>query len=189
MKLTSVERIGRSQLISSVGPTFASANEAGPVNTIWFDQTLRDQWPTPVADQWSRQYPRLFDADDLRITREQPDKHFYEWLTAICLFHTLGVLSLGEKYTFGKAHPRKHEVVKRLLQPDQVEFLLGLPNQPPDLLVYTPRFDRYWFVEVKGPTDRVRPIQRHTNQAIMQRLGVPVETISVRRATSGPTRS
>lgn len=166
----------------------ANVDEARLVDTIWFEQALRNDWPRPLADHWLRQYPALFDADDLRITREQPDKHFYEWLTAICLFHTAGALSLVEKYTFGRAHPRKHQVLKRLLTPEQIEFLRGLPNQPPDLLVYTPAYDRYWFVEVKGPTDRVRAIQRATNEAIRQELGVPVETVSVRRATSGRTR-
>jgi hypothetical protein len=117
-----------SPLIRGVGPTIASATKVRPVNTIWFDQALRDQWPKPLADQWSRQYPRLFDIDDLRITREQRDKHFYEWLTAICLFHTSGALSLVEKYTFGKAHPRKHQVLKRLLKPEQIDFLLALPE-------------------------------------------------------------
>ncbi len=159
------------------------------MSTIWFDQALRDRWPRPLALEWSRQYPRLFDADDFRITRHQPKNHFCEWLTAIHLFHTTGALSLVEKYALGKAHPRKQEILNRLLPPEDIEFLAGLPNQPPDLLVYTPTFDRYWFVEVKGPGDRLRTIQRETNGAIMQRLRVPVETIAVRRATSGPTRS
>ena len=68
------------------------------------------------------------------------------------------------------------------MTPEQIDFLRSLPNQPPDLLVYTPKLDRYWFVEVKGPTDHVRRVQANTNKEIAATLGVRVEVLNVRRA-------
>jgi len=156
--------------------------------TIWFDQNLRAQWPRPLADDWHRLYPQLFDDHDLRITRHQPQGHFYEWLAAIHIFHSSGALSLVEKYLFEGAHPRKRRIVRGLFTEPEIEFLKSLPNQPPDLLVYSKKAKRYWFAEVKGPTDRIRPVQRSTQEAIKVKLGVDTDIIHARRVTSGRTR-
>ena len=159
------------------------------MTTIWFDESLRKKhWPRPLADEWHREYPQLFDDDDLRITQQQEQGHFYEWLAAITLFHRSGVLALVEKYLFGRAHPRKDRIVRRLLTPDQIACLRSLPNQPPDLLLYTPTFDRFWFAEVKGPTDHLRPVQLRTHETIMATLGVEVEIVRFQRVKSGLTR-
>jgi hypothetical protein len=57
---------------------------------------------------------------------------------------------------------------------------LAYAVQPPDLLVYMPKTSRYWFAEVKGPGDRLSTKQVRSHDAILRRLGVPVEIIEVR---------
>jgi len=151
--------------------------------TIFCSRQIRKLWPSPLAKQWARLYPQLFDNDDVRITSKQPRNHFAEWFAAIHLFHRDGTLALIEKYVF-KTHPRKQDVLKRLLTPSQAatldEIRRTLHVQPPDLLVYAPDHSAFRFAEVKGPGDHIRDVQRQSHQAIQQRLGVAVEVITVR---------
>ena len=51
--------------------------------------------------------------------------------------------------------------------------------QPPDLLVYTPDYSRFWFAEVKGPGDKLGDAQKFSHEAIRVRLGVRVELIRI----------
>jgi hypothetical protein len=151
--------------------------------TIFCSSQIRKLWPLPLASQWARLYPQLFDGDDVRITRQQPRNHFAEWFAAIHLFHRDGMLALVEKYVFG-THPRKQDVLKRLMTPCQQATLDEIRRtfrvQPPDLLVYAPDHSAFCFAEVKGPGDQLRDAQRQSHQAIEQRLGVAVELITVR---------
>jgi hypothetical protein len=141
-------------------------------------------WPKPLAWQWSRQYPELFDADDVRIARTQTKYHFAEWFTAIHLFHRDGVLSLIEKYIF-RTHPRKWRRLDEIqdgLFGQLQEIGRSLRVQPPDLLLYSRDNTLRGFAEVKGPGDRKHPSLRQlqSHREIEQRLGVPVETVIVR---------
>jgi hypothetical protein len=52
--------------------------------------------------------------------------------------------------------------------------------QPPDLFVFVPNTRRYWFAEVKGPSDRLSARQIRSHAAITGELGVPVEIIEVK---------
>jgi hypothetical protein len=154
---------------------------------IYFSPEQRALWPSPLAAQWASQYPQLFDRDDLRITRLQPKNHFAEWLAAIYLYHTKGVLSLVEKYMFS-THPRKQVVLANLLTEIQratlgeIQSAVGV--QLPDLLVFNRDGSRFWFAEVKGPGDQVREVQRRSHAEIIRRLRVPVELIKVTVAES-----
>jgi hypothetical protein len=156
---------------------------------IYCSPELRALWPSPLAAQWAEQYPQLFDVDDIRITRHQPRNHFAEWLAAIYLFHRDGALSLVEKYLFG-SHLRKQALVRELLTEDQRAVLDSIRAefraQPPDILVFTPDRRQFWFAEVKGPGDRVRDVQRRSHTAIRERLGVPVELVTVRCFNTKP---
>ncbi len=153
--------------------------------TIYCSSEVRRLWPAPLASQWAKLYPRLFDSDDVRITRKQPKNHFAEWFAAIHLFHRDGMLALVEKYVYG-THPRQQDILARLLTERQRQVLdeirLGLGVQPPDLLLYSPDYSTFRFAEVKGPHDRLRDVQRRSHQAIQRRLRVPVEVVSVRLA-------
>lgn len=155
--------------------------------TIYFTPELRAQWPSPLAEQWASAYPALFDENDLQNTRLQPRNHFCEWFAAIHLFHRDGLYSLVEKYLF-TGHARKTSLLNRLLSDSQLTILHDihtlLRSQPPDLLVFTPDLTRFWFAEIKGPGDKIRPRQLQSHAAIQKRLRVPVELITVLAAKS-----
>ena len=157
--------------------------------TIFYTPELRDQWPVPLVAQWSKAYPQLLDEDDVRNTRLQPTKHFNEWFTAIHLFEQHQVLSLVEKYVYAN-HPRKREVLEKLLDQDQRDVLNEIRakhhTQLPDLLVYAPDFSRFWFAEVKGPMDRMRKHQRDSHKDLHRQLGAQVKLIKVRMQPDTP---
>jgi hypothetical protein len=152
-------------------------------STIHCTRAIRDLWPDPLAGQWLQQYPDIFDADDLRLAMSQPKNHFCEWFAAIHLFHREGAYSLVEKYVY-QNHPAKVARMATLLSERERKTLdairLGHAVQPPDLLVFVPKTNRYWFAEVKGPDDRLSAKQIRSHDAITRQLGVPVEIIEVR---------
>ena len=150
--------------------------------TIHCTRAIRDLWPRPLARQWLQQYPDVFDADDLRLTVNQPKNHFCEWFAAIHLFHREGAHSLIEKYVF-QNHPAKVARMASLLSEDERKTLDSIRRacavQPPDILAFVPKTGRYWFAEVKGPGDRLSAKQDRSHRAIMRELRVPVEVIEV----------
>jgi hypothetical protein len=143
-------------------------------------RSLRATWPDPLAAEWLERYPQLFDADDFRCTRKQPELHFWEWFAAIHLFGRDGAYSLVEKYVY-KNHPVKTARLASLLSDKQRETFAAILRrhhvEPPDLFVYVPQTGRFWFAEVKGPTDRVRAKQAASHEDIELELGVPVEVL------------
>jgi hypothetical protein len=143
-------------------------------------RSLRDLWPDPLAREWRERYPQLFDADDLRLTRTQPRLHFWEWFAAIHVFERDGACSLVEKYEYvSRKHAVKTDRVATILSESQRETLRAICRhvQPPDLFVYVPGTRRFWFVEAKGPGDRVSPKQAVSHEAITRELGAPVEVL------------
>jgi hypothetical protein len=157
--------------------------------TIYCGAEVRKLWPIPVAAQWAKLYPELFDADDVRLTCSQPRNHFSEWFAAIHLFHRDGVLSLVEKYIY-EGHARKREKLAQLnagLLEQLWDIRRSVGVQPPDLLVYSRDNKLQGFVEVKGPGDRGSPTPRQyeSHREIERRLGVPVEVINVRLVQRG----
>ena len=153
--------------------------------TLRYCPELRQRWPRPLADEWALAYPEIFDADDLRQTVLQPRGHFYEWFVAIHLFESHGALSLIEKYGY-RAHPRKVEFLDTFLSAEHCAFIRNFRAafgvQPPDLFVYIPGTDRFWFAEVKGGRDRLRPLQRDSHVALAETLGTHVQMFYVRPA-------
>ena len=153
------------------------------MTTLHCPTALRSQWPA-LATAWRAQYPMIFDEDDLRQTRKQGPKHFVEWFTAIHIFHRDGVCSLVEKYGYAN-HERKNRIVEELL-PEKVAGVVRTWRtktgaQPPDLLVYSPTEpSRFWFVEVKGPRDRMRPKQAASHRRLTRELGVRVEIVKIK---------
>jgi hypothetical protein len=152
--------------------------------TIYCTAQVRELWPQPLARRWLEEYPNIFDADDLRLTRFQPKSHFCEWFAAIHVFQSRGALSLVEKYRRAKAHPSKRAKFERLLSPKERRALNEIcadhAVQPPDLLVYTPDFSERWFAEVKGPGDRLSEKQLKSHGALAGELKIPVDVIEVR---------
>lgn len=154
--------------------------------TLYAPRALRAMWPDDLARLWLEAYPGLFDEDDLRQTITQRAKHFYEWFTAVHIFQREGSLSLVEKYAYSN-HPRKQRIVSDVIPPDQWAVLDDIRSggvtgrevvQLPDLLVI--RHDQsFYFAEIKGPTDRLRPKQAASHQRIIEKLGVAVEIVNV----------
>lgn len=175
------------------------------VTTIYCPQVLHDLWrqglngePPELAKQWHRQYPELFDDDDLVHVRNQAlsGYHFSEWYAAIHLFQRDGSRSLVEKYdTYENnrlnhiqrnTHRRKVAEYERVVPESQRQILHEICSecsvQLPDLLVLPIDGMSFSFAEVKGPTDGTlwREDQRRMRDAIWERLRVPVEIIAVR---------
>ena len=127
----------------------------------------------------------MFDDDDLRLTRKQPNYHFVEWVAAIHLFHMNHVHVLLKKYASPR-HVRKCSIIDRILGPEHRQFLRNeLEGQPPDLFVFRPDGSEFWFTEVKGPTDTLRPTQSRNHERLRERFGVRVDVIQLKPARDG----
>lgn len=117
-----------------------------------------------LVEDWSSAYPMLFDSQDKQIALNQRHLgyHYYEWFSAILLFHTTGFLSLVEAYAY-KSHPRKRKILESLVTGETLDFItsrgISSVTQCPDLLVYSANFRDWFFCEVKGPRDRLRESQ------------------------------
>jgi hypothetical protein len=114
-----------------------------------------------LSGKWHNELPDLFKDEDLRHVQNQPYAHFGEWFTAIHYWKQRYRV-LIEKYVFPKAHPKACSTAKDLLGVDLFRFLCEHARscQPPDLLVYRPNFQSFFFVEVKLGHDHLRPSQK-----------------------------
>ncbi len=132
--------------------------------------------------EWKLRFPELFDEHDVAIAETQPDLHFWEWLAAIVLYHTMGYRALIEKYAYPK-HTWKQETVARLLPNDVQRVLRDRTEhgstQGPDLLMYAPDLSDWFFCEVKGPRDHLRPAQVSKFEALAMVSGKPVRLLSL----------
>jgi|SRR5664279_4902115 hypothetical protein len=182
----------------------SETTSGGAHTTIYCPQVLPELWrqslpgePPPLARQWYRQYPAVFDDDDLDHVVNQAPRgyHFYEWYTAIHLFQRDGSRSLVEKYDSyenhrlnqrRRRHRRKVAEYERVVPETQRQMLHEICSdfgvQLPDLLVLPADGASFAFAEVKGATDGTvnREDQRGMRDAIWERLRVPVEVIKVR---------
>ncbi len=181
----------------------SETTSVGAITTIYCPRVLPELWrqgggePPELAKQWHRQYPELFDDDDLVHVKKQATDgyHFYEWYAAIHLFQRDGSRSLVEKYDTYENHRLNHRRHKhrrkvaeyeRAVPESQREILHEICSefrvQLPDLLVLPIDGISFAFAEVKGATDGTvnRKDQRGMRDAIWERLRVPVEIIAVR---------
>ena len=125
-----------------------------------YSKSIREQFREGTLWRtWAKRYPHLFDEDDVRIQRNQPNNHFVEWLAAVLLYESTGYLSLVEKYDSPR-HPKKIEPYRSRV-PENVQVYLRdeLAGGHPDLFVYDPEGTDWYFCEVKSHTDRVRDCQ------------------------------
>jgi hypothetical protein len=166
------------------------------IGTVEIERSQQALWKSGrLAPEWARRFPELFDDDDRRLA-EGPQGysgyHFYEWLAAIVLHHATGYRSLVSKYEFAN-HPRKQEIVQRLLPADVLPVLRDRTEhgaaQPPDLLMYAPDLSDWFFCEVKGPGDSMKPEQKVKFEALATMTGKPVRLMrlkwAVRHSASG----
>jgi len=143
------------------------------IGSVRYSIKQRDRFRSgELVEEWTRLFPEIFDADDLRIAKNQPDYHFFEWLGAIVLHATTGYLSLVEKYEFAN-HDRKNKIIKDIVEPAVLEWIHKQGVQCPDLFVYSSDQSDWYFCEVKGNQDRIRPEQEAYFEQLGQVCGKP----------------
>jgi hypothetical protein len=101
------------------------------------------------------------------------------------LHHATGYLSVWD-YERPK-NARVAEVVERVLLPAEIVPMLSDREehgraQPPDLLMYAPDFSDWFFCEVNGPDDRLKPEQRRKFAALARMSGRPVRLLKFKWA-------
>ena len=137
---------------------------------------------------WYRAYQGvLFDEDDLRLAESQAGHHFYEWLGAVVLHQATGYHCLLQKYQFS-THPLKQTRLARLIPPSLAAIFDGQVArgeggnrmQGPDLLMYAPDESDFFFCEVKGPTDDLRPTQVRFFESVAEAVGRRIEVLRFR---------
>lgn len=144
---------------------------------IFFSAKQREEFQNgKLRKEWAKQYHQLFDKDDITIANNQPDKHFFEWLAAVLIYNSTGYLSLIEKYEFHN-HKRKREILKIILNEEQLHILESIKGQCPDLFVYSPDYKEWFFCEIKGDTDRLRKTQEEDFNQIIKATKKPVYLI------------
>lgn len=182
-----IDQIGPEVATLVLDPTASkiSPGTHGRIINLTCAAALRDQWRDTtdnLPERWCAAYTEIFDEDDLRLTVNQRVHHFAEWVAAIYFFHATGARTLLAKYA-NAAHPRKVAAIDRMFSPEVADFLRSMVKdlkvQSPDLLAYMLGGGRFWFAEVKGPGDTLKPRQLNSHQLIGQRLGVDVDIVNV----------
>ena len=92
--------------------------------------------------------------------------------------------SLVEKYQF-KTHKRKWEVLLKLTSSKVFEYIISRGGeghiQCPDLLVYTSDYQEWFFCEVKGPADRIRPEQTEFFRKLSKVTGRDIKLVEFKK--------
>lgn len=128
-----------------------------------------------LVQDWIVKYPGLFDNDDLRIHKSQPKYHFYEYLTAVLFRKSMGYNTLIEKYET-KSHKQKIERFCTVAGEAVYENIMANHTGVPDLFVFSPDKLDWFFCEVKGKGDWLRP---HQDARFKQLYAVSNKPVSV----------
>lgn len=112
-----------------------------------------------LVDSWKARYPQIFDEEDVQLARNQPQNHFFEWLAAVLLYEATGFRSLIEGYV-AKTNPQKRQLFAAKIGKEMFEVVDKKQSGLPDLFVYAPDSDEWFFCEVKGGPDRISDKQR-----------------------------
>ena len=137
-----------------------------------------------LLETWAAAYPFLFDAQDVAAARNQALRgyHFVEWLSAIHLWQEHGWLSLQSKYPY-KKHAGKRAIFADVAGAATSTYFAGLTPkeyfQAPDLFVYAPDRSIWFYCEVKGPRDRLRPKQSAFFDALVAATGASIKVITL----------
>jgi hypothetical protein len=134
--------------------------------------------------EWRRSYPMLFDERDeeLAITMSAPENGgsgFFEWLAAVLLYEATGLLSMQTNYV-AKNHPRKRERFEKIIGRKYFDHVDLDQSGLPDLFVYSENFnDEWFFCEVKGASDKMRPNQIARHASLLAATGRKVKTMKL----------
>lgn len=141
-----------------------------------------------LVSAWAKDYAFLFDADDVRmatgIEGQKQQMHFSEWFAAIKMFEATGYYSLNEKYECTD-HAVKHTILEKLVSPEALRFMAKQTVEKgdlgcPDLLMYKPDFSDWYFCDVKGPGDNLRPEQALYWQELLEVTGKRIVRVNVK---------
>jgi hypothetical protein len=141
-----------------------------------------------LVDAWVKQYGFLFDDDDVRmatgIEGQKQQMHFSEWFAAIKMFESTGYYSLNEKYECSDSLA-KQTVLKKLVSPEVLRFMVKHTPEKgdmncPDLLMYKPDYSDWYFCDVKGPGDNLRPEQAQYWQELIEVTGKRIVRVNVK---------
>jgi hypothetical protein len=103
-----------------------------------------------------------------------------------------GYDALVAHYQFRK-HARKWETAERLVGASAWRSMLELGTtnrcQVPDLLMYADNHSDWFFCEVKGPNDRLRPRQREFFDSIARITHKPIYVLTLREISFGDSLS
>jgi hypothetical protein len=128
--------------------------------TFTYHTAQRERFRTgSLAEEWKERYSTIFDQADLVLVRNQPQYHFFEWLSAVLIYEATGWRSLVESYT-AKTHPRKRETLVATVGEEIFQWIDTHGSGQPDLFSFQPGTDQWFFCEVKGGPDRERDNQR-----------------------------
>lgn len=143
-----------------------------------------------LREEWYKDYPQLFDGDDLSMALNQKNQHFGEWFIAIHYFKK-GRRVFIEHYVYSRKktnssyaiREKKNEEVKRLLGREGFDFLRKPPGgkkiRPPDLFIFNEK-GKFFFAEVKwGHKDKLRDCQKTLFSQIKKKFGVEIELVYV----------
>ena len=145
-----------------------------------FHKDQREQFRNgALVDIWASRYPQLFDDRDIELAQNQPNYHFFEWLSAVMLFEATGYLSLLENYT-AKSHPKKLEKYQTIVQTEIFEYTINNQSGLPDLFSYSPDEQHWLFCEVKGGPDKVRDNQDERMAELEKRTGKTIWIINLK---------
>lgn len=157
-----------------------------PEQRVGYAPELRERFQSGAGVRdWYEQFRGiLFDGDDLRLAESQPSYHFYEWLGAVVMHQATGYRCLLQKYQFA-AHPHKQETLARLIPATLAAIFDGQVArgeggnrmQGPDLLMYAPDESAFFFCEVKGPNDDLRPKQIRFFESVAEATGQRIELL------------
>jgi len=151
------------------------------LGTILFTEEQRKRFRSgELVKEWAQIYKEIFDKDDKRLKSNQNSYHFFEWLAAIVIYNSTGYLSLVEKYQF-KKHERKQKILKRLFSCEIITKICSGRVQNPDLLCYRPDFKDWFFCEVKGLPDKIRPSQSERFHELERLTGKKVYLVEFKK--------
>jgi hypothetical protein len=168
--------------------TVSSDHVFNDFGTFSFSKSQQDRFKGgELWQEWATRYPELFDEKDVDLAKSQGPRgyHFYEWLAAVIIFNSTGYLSLVEKYET-PSHLRKFKIFSSMVGPDLLQLVLDYETfggtQCPDLFVYSPTGNDWFFCEVKGQGDRLRPIQKEYFTELSRISQRPINVVKLRSA-------
>ncbi len=134
--------------------------------------------------EWREKYPMLFDERDEQLALnmaapKQGGSGFFEWLSAVLLYEATGLLSMQTNYV-AKNHPDKRRRFEQIVGKACFDHVDLDQSGLPDLFVYPQDQSGGWFFcEVKGASDKLRPNQIDRHLSLLAATGKKVKIVKL----------